>query len=147
MKTCVLLTVLLFWAVTAQAQSVTNLQVTFMNGSQIAVAPFTIPFSAFTCSATRQPAPSGVIANPTKYQVDHPDDTALPEASRRQCNYNEVAGGPLFMLPFGTIQYTATSKWQNTAGLSEVSTASNPFSRPGSVPSAPVNLRIVGSGL
>ena len=143
-RRALLVCLLLAWPVVGSAQPATSLQVTFMNGTQVAVAPFSIPFSAFTCSTTQQPPPSGTVANPTEYQVDHPDDTALPEASRRQCTYREQPGGPLLMLAYGPTVYTAVAKWQNSVGTGPASAPSNSFSRPGTVPSAPTRLRIVG---
>lgn len=124
----------------AAAQTVTGLRMTFYRQGQTtpAVAPFTIPFTDFQCGQPIVNPPTGTVANPSQYRVGDPANPTTAD-----CVKNAAAGDPLLMLQFdASITYVARANWVNTAGASVDSTDSNPFSRPGTPPTAPVRLRI-----
>lgn len=136
------LLVFLLVPVLAEAQAITAIQLTFYRQGTQAMTPFEIPLSAMTCGQTRTAPPTGTVLNPNTYRFNDPNAPTL------DCVYSEPAGGPLFMLELdAAVSYTARGRLRNSAGLGPEGPDSNPFSRPGSAPTAtPAGLRIVRVG-
>ncbi len=108
--------------------------------NQGATAPFstsTLLASGFVCNQTPKLIVSGSQLNPTKVAFDDP---ANPTGA--DCVFVDSGAGPLLALPFSTQAYTATLAIVNTAGTSPDSVASNSFSRPGLVATAPAGVRV-----
>jgi hypothetical protein len=143
MKKLLLIAVVLLHASVVHAQTPTQLEVSFYNANTSAqvVAPFLIQVSQMQCGVPVIPAPTAVVQNPNTYTVTDPTNGTL------DCRYVEPAGGPLFMLQFDTqLVYVARARWINLVGPGELSTSSNPFTRPGALPAIPSSLRIVRAG-
>jgi len=121
----------------AEAQAVTDYRLSiYAQGGAAPITTFAFPASQAVCGQARA-AVSGTQANPTQIRWDDPAAPAL------DCVRVETAGGPLFALPFsGTLTYESTLAATNTAGTSPESARSNLFTRPGSSPAAPVNVRL-----
>lgn len=130
---------LLLWAATAQAQTVTGYQLAvYLQGGVSPTTTYDIPAAAVTCGQPRVTV-TGTQANPTRARWNDPANAAA------DCVWTDTGTGPLLGLPFNpTAVYEATVRAVNAAGVSGESPRSNPFTRPGSVPSAPAGLRIGG---
>jgi hypothetical protein len=140
MRTAVLFVVItLAWVVVASAQSISSYNLAiFIQGGAAPISTAVLPAASFTCGQPRATVPPSV-ANPTRVVIEDPAASAL------DCVYTDGGGGPLLALPFNpTTVYTATVSATNSAGTSAASASSNSFTRPGSVPSAPRQVRIGG---
>jgi hypothetical protein len=122
----------------ASAQAITSYNLgIFLQGGSAPISTAVLPAASFVCGQARVATPP-VNANPNRVVIEDPGNAAL------DCIYVDGGGGPLLALPFNpTAIYTATMTATNSAGTGPVSNISNSFSRPGSAPSAPKQLRIV----
>jgi hypothetical protein len=96
-------------------------------------APTVIPAATVTCN--QAPPTSTITTNPTRAVFDDPD------IAGRVCIWTDTGTGPLFSVPFGGT-YEATLSVSNLAGESPESTRA-PFTRPGTVRSAPAGFRLI----
>ena len=122
-----------------EAQSVTEYRLgIYIQGGLSPITSVSLPVSAFVCGQPKV-AVTGTQVNPSRMRMDDPTNAAL------DCVYVDPGTGPLLALPFNpTTIYEGTLRAANTAGVSVESARSNPFSRPGTIPPAPVGLRIGG---
>lgn len=134
MRRLLLAGVLLLLPAAVQAQTNTGVQLVISGG----VSPVTnvLPIGSIVCGQTASP-PGGTVLNPKNFEYKNvPTDTTV-------CRYTDPGNGPLLSLPFGGTTYTATVAFVNAVGVGPVSNVSNPFSRPGTVPTvAPVSLQV-----
>lgn len=103
------------------------------------VSPVTndLPLSALS-STTSCVNPTGTVPNPTGFQYK------INTGDTNCWKYTDPGNGPLLSLPIGGTTYTATLAYVNSNGAGPASAVSNPFSRPGTVPTvAPVILLVV----
>jgi hypothetical protein len=131
--------VVLACASAAQAQTVTSYTLSiYIQGGSAPISTVVLPASSFVGGQPRVTVPS-TVANPTRVVIEDPANAALDAV------YTDGSGGPLLALPFNpTVVYTATIAGTNSAGTGPTTASVNSFSRPGSVPSAPRQLRIGG---
>lgn len=121
------------------AQTITEWRLAiYLQGGATPISTFTIPLASAQCGQPTVPV-TGTQINPTQIRWEDPAAPAL------DCRYVDSGTGPLLALPFNpTAVYDSTLRAVNTAGQSAESPRSNPFSRPGTVPSVPGRLRIGG---
>jgi hypothetical protein len=136
----VLLTVMLLGcAVSAQAQTLTGFVLDiYIQGGGSPTVSHTIPLTEVDCTQARV-AQTGTVSNPRYVRWDS------HIIATNDCLWDSGAtSGPLFSLPFSpTTTYEARLKGVNATGTGPASDPSNPFTRPGAVPAAPANLRII----
>lgn len=123
----------------ADAQALTGYQIRFYleGGGAAPVSTFDFTAAQVQCGQAKSTAPSAVL-NPTVVRWDDPADPA------RDCVWTDTGTGPLFAIPFSaTNVYRGRLVAVNAAGQSPESAPSNPFSRPGLAPAAPVNVRLI----
>jgi hypothetical protein len=95
--------------------------------------PTVIPIASLVCN---QAPPTGTTTvNPTRAVIDDPNNVG------RVCIWTDTGTGPLFSVPFGGT-YEATMTVSNLAGESPESNRA-PFTRPGTVLSAPAAFRVI----
>ncbi len=125
----------------AQPAPTTHVEVTIyrQGASTPAVAPALIPISQWVANQTPVTPPAGTVVNPNQIRVDDPANTG------RDLVYTDPPTGVLSLLGFDPVNvYVATVKFVNQVGLGPASNNSNPFSRPGTTPTAaPANPRLV----
>jgi hypothetical protein len=140
MRTAVFVVLALLAAVViANAQTVTSYNLAiFIQGGASPISTAALPAASFVCGQPRVVV-TAPVANPNKVVIEDPANAAL------DCVYVDGGSGPLLALPFNpTTVYVATLAGTNSAGTGPASAASNSFTRPGSVPSAPRQVRIGG---
>lgn len=122
-----------------EAQTLTGYQLgIYMQGGVSPITVYELPMAGIQCGQPKV-AVSGPVQNPSYARWDDPASATL------DCVWVDTGSGPLFALPFNPTQvYEAAIRAVNAAGVSGESPRSNPFTRPGQVPSAPAGLRIGG---
>lgn len=139
MRRLILFSVILLCAARANAQPITTYTLTIYQGSTTGTVQSTTPIpvgaTGFVCNLARTVV-TGPQVNPTKLYVNDPVNAG------QDCVYTDPGTGPLAALPFGSTSYVATLKAVNSAGSSSEGAASNSFTRPGVVPTAPVGTRV-----
>ena len=133
MKTLWLIAILLLLPALASAQAITSYTLVVSSGAG-AVSTTVLPATSVTCNQT--PLPTTNTVNPRHVQFTDPVNAGMA------CIYLDPGTGPLAALPFGATAYTATLTATNSAGTSPPSLASNSFTTPGQLPSAPVGVSI-----
>jgi hypothetical protein len=125
--------VLLGTTVFAQPPTQYTLRIYLAGATSPLSAPTVIPAASVTCN--QAPPTSTITTNPTRAVFDDPD------IAGRVCIWTDTGTGPLFSVPFGGT-YEATLSVSNLAGESPESTRA-PFTRPGTVRTAPAGLRVI----
>lgn len=130
-----MLCAVLLLPVWSQAQTVTSASLTIYRQGQTApaVAPQTLPMSAFSCDQAS--APAGTALNPGGVAFTDP---ARPG---RWCVWIAPANGLFSLIEFDAAQvYDLALAFTNSAGTGPAARA--PFTKPGVVPVAPAQLRL-----
>ncbi len=120
-----------------QAQTITSYRLDiFIQGASSPVTSAVLPMSSFICGQARTVV-SGNVANPTRILIEDPVIPTL------DCFYSDNGTGPLLGLPFNpTTVYTAALAATNSVGTSAATMSVNSFTRPGSAPTAPRQVRV-----
>lgn len=139
MKRLLILIALLASATPAYAQPISQYNFRVYNAGAPAPlqGPQALPLGSVTCNL----APPAVAAYTQPKTVVF-DDPAFPPASGKVCIFTDPGTGLLFSVPFGGT-YEGTLTAVNSAGESGESNR-GPFTRPGSKPGVPTNVRIGG---
>jgi len=121
-------------AAIAQAQTTTSYTLKiYAQGATQPTSTTSLQAQNFVCGQPQLPA---TATNPTRVQFNDPADPT------KACEYRDPGTGPLFALPFGPQNYTATLTAVNGAGASPESAASLPFSHPGAAAAAPTGVHV-----
>jgi hypothetical protein len=130
---------LLLLPVVGRAQAITSYTLNvYLQGGSTAVSSAVLAVANVQCGITPKATVTGTPSNPSRVYWD---DEAAPTTA--DCRYVDPGTGPILALPFNpTAVYVAKILATNAAGSSPESAASNPFSRPGSAPSARTGVRV-----
>jgi len=136
---------LLMGAQSASAQPITaySLGVYNVANPTTPVTSWVAPISTWECNLPAPPAGPSVVANPRYVYTDDVDNAIAGRWCRLDLQAPPPPGGPLVALPWsGTATYELRAARENSAGVGPAATATERFTKPGTVRAAPAQLRL-----
>jgi len=116
-----------------------NFRVRFQGAQQVISGPTSVPITSMQCGQAKFVVPTGTVVNPSKWEVDDPNDAT------KVCIYTEGTNqqGSLNAVPLSTMTMVATVTGVSSTGIeSSESVVSNPFTKPGVAPAVPSGMRL-----